>query len=130
MRTSKKYSIKKSRAGLGMFAAGPIRKGELVAEYVGKLISNKEADEHGGRYLFAINSRWTIDGTTRKNIARYINHACRPNCEPEVVGHRIFIYAKRKINVGEEITYDYGKEYFDEFIQPKGCQCSYCRNKK
>ncbi len=127
---AKFFQIKKSRTGLGLFAAKNFRKKEFVAEYSGELISNKEANERGGRYLFTVNSRWTVDGTGRKNIARYINHSCRPNCEPEIDGRKIMIYTIKNISSGEELTYDYGKEYFDEFIGPKGCQCDRCRKKK
>jgi SET domain-containing protein len=70
--------------------------------------------------------RWTIDGTGRGNLARYVNHSCRPNCEAIVRGKRVLIYAKRAVAAGEELVYDYGKAYFEEFIQPKGCACAHC----
>lgn len=105
----------------------PINKGEVVIEYVGTIISAKEADEKPNRYLFEINSKWTIDGSTRTNLARYINHACkRANCEAEQRGKQIFITAARNIKPGEELKYDYGKDYFDEYIKPIGCKCDSC----
>jgi len=115
--------VKRSSAGLGLFAASPIKRKDFVIEYWGTLISDDEAEEKGGKYLFNIaDTTWTIDGTTRANLARYMNHSCKPNCEPEQDGKRIFIYAKRGIKPGEELTYDYGKEYFDEYIGKK-CRC-------
>ena len=120
------YKIKKGIAGLGLFASRDIKKGELVIEYVGEKISNKDQDLLNGKYLFEINSRWTIDGKARSNIARYVNHSCKPNCEPEIRKGRIFIEAKRNIKAGEELCYNYGKEYFNEFIKPFGCRCSSC----
>jgi SET domain-containing protein len=123
-----KLDVKKSAAGLGLFAGEPIKKGAKIIEYVGEKISADEANKRGGKYLFEINSKWTIDGTTRKNTARYINHACgkAANCEAENRGGRIFILAKKNIEQGEELVYDYGVEYFDEHIKPHGCRCVSC----
>jgi uncharacterized protein len=118
--------VKRSFAGLGLFAKVPFRKGDFVIEYKGQLISTDEADKRGGRYLFDVNKRWTVDGSTRKNIARYINHSCRPNCEVDIYKKQLLIYARRNIAVGEELSYDYGKEYVDEFIRPGGCRCQVC----
>ncbi len=124
-----KLDVKKSAAGLGLFAGEPIKKGAKIIEYVGEKISADEANKRGGKYLFEINSKWTIDGTTRKNTARYVNHACgkTANCEAENRGGRIFILAKKNIEQGEELTYDYGSEYFDEHIKPHGCRCVSCK---
>jgi uncharacterized protein len=122
--------IRRSIAGLGIFTTQPIKKGSFIIEYFGKIISTEKADQKGGLYLFDIDEKLTIDGTTRKNTARYINHSCRPNCEPELVGKKIFIYAIKNIKPGEELTYDYGKDYFGDLIKPKGCKCHHCKKKK
>ena len=124
----KKVLVKRSRAGLGLFTLELFAKGELVAEYTGETISEDEADRRGGKYLFELNDKWAIDGKDRDNVARYINHSCRPNCYPELNEDetRVFIYAKRKILPGEELTYDYGKNYFDQVIKPLGCRCLKC----
>src|ERR1043166_387220 len=77
-----KYAIKRSGAGLGLFAVEPIPAGKRVIEYTGPLVSNEVVESRPkARYFFGVNSKWTIDGTPRSNIARYINHSCRPNCE-------------------------------------------------
>lgn len=121
------YRIKRTRTGLGMFALETIPKGTRIIEYTGPLVSNEEvARRRTGKYFFGVNSRWSIDGTPRSNIARYINHSCRPNAEALISGRRVWIWAKRNIKAGEEITYDYGKEYFDDHIKPKGCRCAKC----
>jgi uncharacterized protein len=124
-----KFKVKRSEAGLGLFSNVSFKKGQFVIEYTGKLLTNEESDKKGGRYLFSVNSRRVIDGTERKNLGRYINHSCRPNCEPWISGRKILIYAKKKIEVGEELTYDYGQEYFEEYIQPFGCRCQKCQEK-
>lgn len=120
------FAVKKSKTGLGLFTTEPIKKGAKVIEYIGEKITAEEADRRGGKYLFELNSRWTIDGANRKNIARYINHACgsAANCEADVKNGRIFVTAKKNIAAGEELFYDYGKEYFDEYIKPVGCKCA------
>jgi len=121
--------VKKSSAGLGLFAGDLIKKGDRIIEYVGEKITTEEANKRGGKYLFELNSRWTIDGSSRKNTARYVNHACDPNCEAEIRNGKIFIFAKKNIQPGEELTYNYGEEYVDEHIKPYGCRCASCQKK-
>lgn len=132
MKTEKKYAVKKSSAGLGLFAVADFKKGELVIEYTGERITEAEANRRGGKYLFELNDEWTIDGKGRENIARYLNHACKPNCEPELSEDetQIFIYAKRAIKAGEELTYHYGKMYFDDLIGKDNCRCASCCAKR
>lgn len=118
--------VKRARAGLGLFAARPYKKGERIIEYFGRIISREEEYTSRSKYLFEVSARKTIDGATRSNIARYINHSCRPNCIPEIRQGRVYIEALRGIKPGEELAYDYGDEYFDEHIKPKGCRCEKC----
>ncbi len=120
------YSVKKSSAGLGLFASADIPKGACIIEYVGRVIKGEEEYTSRSKYLFEINSRKTIDGRDRSNTARYINHSCRPNAEIVIHNSRAFIFATRKISSGEEICYDYGKEYFDAHLKPAGCRCPKC----
>ncbi len=119
-------SLKRSATGLGLFANEAIQRRRYIIEYWGKVIPDAKAQYIGGKYLFEIGNGKTIVGTTRKNIARYINHSCRPNCKVEIKSGRVFIYSKRKIKVGEELNYDYGKEYWDYYIKPHGCKCQKC----
>ena len=122
------YAIRKSRPGLGhgLFATHRVTKHEFIIEYTGTKVPNKVADVMKTRYLFELDDEWTIDGSDRSNIARYINHACDPNCESEIHDGHILILATRDIEAGEEILMDYGQEYFDEFIRPIGCKCTSC----
>lgn len=124
--------VKRGINGFGLFTTVPIKKGTFVIEYVGELISADEADRRGGQYLFEINSRWTIDGKSRDNLARYINHSCRPNCESDTNERqkRITITAIKNIGAGEELTYNYGKNFWNDYIKPKGCRCVRCIEKK
>lgn len=128
----RKYNVgtKRSATGLGLFTNETIPRRRFIIEYWGKVIPDEKAQYIGGKYLFEVGNGTTIVGTTRKNIARYINHSCRPNCEVEIKSGRVFIYSKRKIKAGEELTYDYGKEYWDYFIKPYGCRCPKCTSKK
>lgn len=118
--------VKRSSAGLGLFATRPFKKGERVIEYFGRVIPKAEEYTSKSKYLFEVNSRKTIDGTQRDNFARYINHSCKPNCEPNIERGRVFIDAVRPIKPGEELTYDYGEEYVAEHITPHGCRCAAC----
>jgi uncharacterized protein len=125
------YRIGRSRTGFGLFATDEIKKSHFIIEYVGAKLTNAQADERAhSRYLFELNSRWTIDGAPRWNTARYINHSCRPNAEPYITRGQIKIRSRKRILPGEEITYDYGKAHFEEFIKPKGCRCAACREKR
>jgi len=127
--------VGRSRTGLGLFATHPIKKRTIFIEYKGPRISNAEADRleaRGSRYMYEINSRWTIDGKARSNIARYGNHSCRPNAESDILlgkradgrkGGKVILRAIKNIEPGQEITYDYGKDYWNAFIKPIGCLC-------
>ncbi len=118
--------VGKSSAGLGLFAEEDIKKGQFIIEYTGEKITTAEAQKRGGKYLFEINSKWTLDGKDRKYTARYLNYSCDPNCEPRNVSGKIKIYAIKNILAGTELTYDYGEEYVNEFIKPFGCRCEKC----
>lgn len=120
--------VRRGLSGLGLFATLPIRKGAFVIEYWGEVISEEESDRRGGKYLFTVENGKVIDGTTRKNTARYINHSCRPNCEAEMDGTRLYVTTKRAILPEEELTYHYGKEYWLDHCNP--CRCNHCRTKK
>lgn len=128
------FRVGRSRTGLGLFATEVIKKGAFIAEYTGPRIPEEKAArlEASGRnrYLFRLNSRWTVDGSPRSNIARYANHSCRPNAESDVVRGRIILRAIKTIRPGEEITYDYGRDYFEAFLKPIGCKCLACIEKR
>ena len=131
---SRSFRVGKSKTGLGLFATKEIKKGELIVRYRGQKIRNDEADrraDRGNKYLYEVNNRWTLDGQNRKNVARYANHSCRPNAESDVLrGHKVIIRAIKKIQPGQEILYDYGKDYFDLIIKPIGCKCDKCIEKR
>jgi SET domain-containing protein len=120
------FRVGRSPTGLGLFATETIRKGRFIVEYWGKLVRWDDVDNLQGKYLFDLNKRWAIDGSPRGNTARYINHSCKPNADPYEVKRKIKIYARRTIQPGEEITYNYGKEYFDDILAPIGCRCAAC----
>jgi hypothetical protein len=126
----RRFRVGRTKTGLGLFALKPFRKGDFILYYKGRLISNDEADRLGTKYLFEINNRWTIDGATKRNIARYINHSCKPNAETDVKRHKIIITAAKTIHPGDEITYNYGRNYFNAFIKPHGCRCAACTTAK
>jgi SET domain-containing protein len=121
--------VKRSSAGLGLFAGEDLPSKVCLIEYTGRLLGKGEEFTSRSKYLFEVTKTKTIDGQARTNKARYINHSCKPNSEPEIRGGRVFIFSRRKIKAGEEITYDYGKEYFDEHIAPFGCRCVFCQQK-
>lgn len=118
----RKLAVKRSSAGLGLFAGEDIPKGVCVIEYVGRVLSERETETSKSRYLFEISKTKTIDGKPKFNKAGYINHACRPNCETKIHKGRVYVMAIKTIRAGDELTYDYGKEYCIEHCVP--CRCS------
>ena len=132
--SNKPYRIGRARTGLGLFATKKIKKGSKIVRYFGPMLDsrNKKHDAIDNKYLFEITKRWTIDGSVRKNTARYINHACKPNAESDVSKKklRVEIRAIKTIRPGEEINYDYGTDYFKEFLKPIGCKCVACEKKR
>src|SRR5262245_1429511 len=130
----KPYRIGRSKTGLGLFATKPIKKGNKIIRYFGPLLDSKKKkdDEIENKYLFELTNRWTIDGSVRENIARYINHSCKPNAESDVRPRKrkVFIRAIKHIEPGEEINYDYGTDYFKAYRKPIGCKCAACEKKR
>jgi SET domain-containing protein len=131
---NKPYRIGRSRTGLGLFATKPIKKGTRIVRYFGPILDSKKKkdDDIENKYLFELNNRWTIDGSVRANVARYINHACKPNAESDVKSRkrRVYIRAIKNIEPGEEINYDYGTDYFKAYLKPIGCKCDACEKKR
>src|ERR1700704_2919445 len=127
---SRHLRIGRSKAGLGLFARVAIKKGQFIIRYIGREIRTQTTEDLDTRYLFEVNERWTIDGSNRRNRARYINHSCRPNAEVYFVKLVIKIRAIKSIKPGDEITYHYGRNYFDAFIRPVGCKCLACAKKR
>jgi hypothetical protein len=132
--SKKPYRVGRSRTGLGLFATKPIKKGTKIIRYFGPLLDckKKKDDAIENKYLFELNDRWTIDGSVRENVARYINHSCKPNAESDVKPRKrkVFIRAIKDIEPGEEIAYDYGTDYFKAYLKPIGCKCDRCERKR
>jgi uncharacterized protein len=132
--SNKPYRIGRSPTGLGLFATKPIKKGSRIVRYSGPLLDcdKEEDDAIENKYLFQLTNRWTIDGSVRENVARYINHACRPNAESDVRPRKrkVYIRAIKNIEPGEEINYDYGTDYFKAYLKPIGCKCDACERKR
>jgi hypothetical protein len=117
--------------GWGVFAARRIAKNTRIIDYAGEKINHQESLKRECRYMkrgtiwcFQINRRWVRDAAVGGNLARFINHSCRPNCYVQVVGDIIWIRAARNIRKGEELTYDYmtdGEGQIQCHCRP-GCQ--------
>jgi SET domain-containing protein len=130
---SRSFRVGRSATGLGLFATKAIARNDYIVTYRGRRISTVEAQARerrfGAKYMFEVSRRWTIDGSSRRNLARYINHSCRPNAEALLRKGEIVFVALRRVALGEEITLDYGKEYFDLFIKNACCRCAACHAK-
>ena len=125
-----KLKVARSKTGRGLFAQEPIPKGACIIEYVGRPLSLVEMARDAGKYYFWVSDFAMIDGNIKENTARFINHSCAPSCEVDGPDGRIFVMAKRNIKAGEELTYDYGDEYFNKHIKPRGCLCARCASRE
>jgi uncharacterized protein len=102
--------------GKGVYAVAPLARRQVIIEYKGEVISWKEAlrrhphdpKDPNHTFYFHIDDGNVIDAKVGGNSARWINHACQPNCEADEVDGRVFIKALRAIRPGEELFYDYG----------------------
>jgi len=102
--------------GRGVYAVATIGKGKKIIEYKGEHISWKEAlrrhphdpADPNHTFYFSLEDGSVIDAKFGGNRARWINHACKPNCEAREQDGRVFIHALREIEPGEELFYDYG----------------------
>jgi SET domain-containing protein len=130
---SRVFRVGRSRTGLGLFAVRLIAKKQYIVTYSGKWITTEEARRRESRgdpkYLFEVNGRWTIAGSTRRNLGRYANHSCKPNAEPVLRKGKMVLVATQPIEPGIEITFDYGEDYFDYYFKEAGCRCQACEIK-
>ncbi|NNC87021.1 MAG: SET domain-containing protein-lysine N-methyltransferase [Akkermansiaceae bacterium] len=120
--------------GSGVYAAKSIPSGTRIIEYIGEKISKQESERRAWKqfdraqdrgeaavYIFTLSKKWDLDGSVEWNTARLINHSCEPNCEAFVEKKRIFIYALRDIERGEELSFDYG--FGVENYEDHPCRC-------
>jgi uncharacterized protein len=114
------FEVRRSNIhGNGVFASRHIEAGERIVEYLGERITSDEsairAERNGGpvnhTFFFSLADGNVIDGGSGGNDARYINHACEPNCEAYEEDGRVFIYSLQDIEKGEELNYNYALIY-------------------
>lgn len=121
--------------GKGVFALKPLAKGERIIEYVGEVVTWAAAQKRhphdpsdpNHTFFFHVDDKHVIDAAVGGNAARWINHACEPNCTAEEEDGRIFIDALRDIAPGEELFYDYGliidERYTPALKKQYECRC-------
>jgi len=132
----RRIQVRKSGVhGKGVFSVATLKKGEVVIEYKGEIIDWQEAlrrhphdpKDPDHTFYFHIDEHNVIDAKHGGNAARWINHACTPNCEADEVDGRIFIKALGKIKPGTELFYDYGliidEPYTKKLKKQFECRC-------
>jgi SET domain-containing protein len=113
--------------GWGVYADEVIPAGRKVIEYTGERISRRERKRRAdGKYLFSLDSYWTVDGSVDGSGAEFINHSCEPNLESRIVKGHILYVSLRRIQNGEELTVDYNFDSTDETV-PCHCGSTMCR---
>jgi len=135
-RAGRRIQVRRSGVhGKGVFALVPIPKGTRIIEYVGEIVTWPEAqrrhphdpDDPNHTFYFHVDDKHVIDAAVGGNAARWINHACHPNCKAEEEEGRVFIDARRDIAPGEELFYDYGliidERYTAKLKKQYECRC-------
>ncbi|XP_075164863.1 uncharacterized protein LOC142237437 [Haematobia irritans] len=134
------YLARSKIAGLGLYAARDMEKHTMIIEYIGEVIRSEVSEirekqyeaRNRGIYMFRLDEDRVVDATLCGGLARYINHSCNPNCVTEIVEVdrelRIIIFAKRRINRSEELSYDYKFDIEDDGSKiPCMCGAPNCR---
>lgn len=121
--------------GRGVYAVEPLKAGEKLIEYKGERIDWDEAlrrhphdpSQPDHTFYFHLETGGVIDAAVDGNRARWINHACTPNCEAREKKGRVFIHALTDIYPGEELFYDYGlvieERYTPKLKKRFECRC-------
>ncbi|MDP1742681.1 SET domain-containing protein [Polaromonas sp.] len=121
--------------GKGVFAVQDLAEGETLIEYVGEVVTWKEAlrrhphdpQDPNHTFYFHIDKKHVIDAKVGGNSSRWINHSCKPNCEADEQKGRVFIKALRNIAAGDELFYDYGliidAPYTKKLLAEYPCWC-------
>jgi SET domain-containing protein len=122
--------------GNGVFAKQEIPKGTKIIQYIGNKITKEEGSKKEQQsmellktnadaprtYIFELNEHYDLDGDIPNNDAKFINHSCDPNCEVDIINDEIWIFAIKDIHKGEELSFNYGFE-FDENFREHPCFC-------
>jgi len=116
------------KIGYGVFAKQKLFKGAFIGEYLGLIRKYKPKIHAKNSYCFEyviggdLETSFTIDAQDQGNFTRFINHHPDGNCDPIFVFHqgimKMILITNRGISKGEEITYDYGPDYWGQREAP------------
>jgi len=115
--------------GMGCFAVQFISEGQRIVEYSGprlNLEQTQKALQNGNKFIFDLDSHYSVDGSVMSNAGRYLNHSCDPNCESNIIFEKVWINATRDIQQGEELTINYNYELEGFFDRPCLCGSKNC----
>jgi hypothetical protein len=137
---SKSIEIKECEGrGVGVFTTKAINKNDLIIEYIGEVITERECERRlrknyvseKHKYLMVMSQGLVIDATRKGNLARFLNHSCDPNCiveEWKVRGQSCMgIFALRDIKPQEELCFDYNFQRYGDEEQKCYCGSKNCR---
>lgn len=125
MNMGKELIIGKSNideAGWGCILGKEAKKDELIAEYVGEIITTKEVDSRGEfydktrcSYIFTLNNEFSVDAGRYGGKIRFANHSKTPNCNVKIMrvlgDFRIGLYAAKDLEKGVELFFNYGEHF-------------------
>eukprot|EP01052_Picozoa_sp_SAG31_P021081 SAG31_NODE_1612_length_7743_cov_6.653323_2_plen_928_part_00 len=105
--------------GIGAYASRSLAPGAFVGEYAGEIVLDDETegtDRERSEYLFGLGDGFSVDAQRMGNKTRRINHGTgsMANVSSQVVNHhgvrKVVMRAKSRIQSGEELRFDYGKD--------------------
>lgn len=119
-----------AKGGFGVFAIAPIRKGEVLVIWGGKVVSALELETASviqKRHSIQVDDGYFLIPHTLSEVGDFVNHSCDPNCG---IKGQVSLVAMRNIRPGEEICYDYAMtdaSDYDQFNCACGSEC--CRGR-
>lgn len=121
----------------GVFAAETIPRHSKVIQYTGERIGPRLADRRWARRLLAgkaqriytvqLNRQWVIDGSVGGSGAELINHSCDPNLTVHKRRGQVFLFSRKRILAGQELTVDYGFRCPPCHCGAKNCRGTMCQ---
>lgn len=114
----------------GLFAGEDFSVGTFIGEYTGYVRQlNRYRPDHNGYCFHYPTKYWSwdyyvVDALKGGNETRFINHSDFPNLEPLCLVDRGLLHlvfrTKGNVKKGEQLTFDYGKDYWQKRNIKKG----------
>lgn len=110
--------------GLGIFAIRDIRKGEVITEFTGPVVTIPDFDGYPTEVIDHLFNIGLDKYIMAREPAVRTNHSCDPNAG---IVKDVFLVAMKDIRSGEEVTFDYSTIIADAWVLECQCGSPLCR---